>query len=134
MEIRPKQPSTKGPAEMFTGDVWIDPIADGQAPSGVRVSAVRFNPGARSAWHSHSLGQTLYVTEGSGLAQTRGGAIMRIRSGDVVVTPADEEHWHGATPEDFMTHLSVTQSGGDGAEPEVEWGMHVTNAEYQGHI
>jgi quercetin dioxygenase-like cupin family protein len=130
MEIRPNQPSVKGPVEMFTGDVWIDSIADGQEPSRVRVNAVRFSPGARTAWHSHALGQTLYVTEGVGLAQTRGGATMRIRAGDVVFTPADEEHWHGATPEDFMTHLSVTEGTGDGSRPEVEWGMHVTNAEY----
>lgn len=98
----------------------------------MRVNAVRFSPGARTAWHSHARGQTLYVAEGVGLAQTRGGARMRIRAGDVVFAPADEEHWHGATPEDFMTHLSVTEGTGDSSKPEVEWAMHVTEAEYIG--
>jgi len=83
MEVQPKQPSAKGPAEWFTGDVWIDAIAKGEEPSRIRVSAVRFTPGARSAWHSHALGQTLYVTDGAGLAQSRGGDIVSIRSGDV---------------------------------------------------
>ncbi len=71
MEVRPQQPSMKGPAEWFTGDVWIDTIARGDEPSHIRVSAVHFNPGARSAWHSHALGQTLYVTEGRGRVQSR---------------------------------------------------------------
>ena|SRR6266550_4263705 len=101
MEIKPKQPTAKGPAETFTGDVWVDAIANGEEPSRVRVNLVRFSPGARSAWHSHALGQTLHVTEGAGLAQSRGGAIVKIRAGDVISTPADEEHWHGATPDDF---------------------------------
>jgi quercetin dioxygenase-like cupin family protein len=131
MEIKAKQPTAKGPTETFTGDVWIDPIVRGVEPSRVRVNAVRFSPGARSAWHSHARGQTLYVTEGAGLAQTRGEAIVEIRAGDVVDTPADEEHWHGATPDDFMTHLSITEGVGDSPTPETNWGALVTEAEYQ---
>ena len=96
MEIQPNQPTAQGPAEWFTGDVWIDAIARGEEPSRVRVSAVRFTPSARTAWHSHAVGQTLYVTEGRGLVQSRGGDIAEIRPGDIVYTPADEWHWHGA--------------------------------------
>ena len=132
MEIKPKQPTVKGPAETFTGDVWYDVIAKGDEPSRIRVNTVRFSPGARSAWHSHALGQTLHVTEGAGLAQSRGSDIVKIRAGDVIYTPADEEHWHGATPDDFMTHLSITEGVGNGEKPETDWGAHVTDAEYHG--
>ena len=125
MEIQPKAPSMKGPAEWFTGDVWIDTIARGQAPSRLSVSAVHFTPGARTAWHSHSLGQTLYVSEGEGLIQSRGEAIVTIRPGNVVHTPAEEWHWHGATPDHFMTHMSMTEAAAD-------WGDHVTDEEYRG--
>ena len=130
MEILPKQPSAKGPAEWFSGDVWIDAIAKGEEPSRIRVSAVRFTPGARTAWHSHALGQTLYVTEGAGRVQSRGGEITEIRPGDIVYTPSDEWHWHGAAPSHFMTHLSITEGVGEGERPEMEWGAHVTDAEY----
>jgi quercetin dioxygenase-like cupin family protein len=123
MEVRPRNPSAKGPAEWFTGDVWIDAIARPEPPSRLAVSAVRFPPGARTAWHSHSLGQTLYVTEGQGIVQSRGDPGVSIRAGDVVHTPADEWHWHGATAEHFMSHLSMT-------EGDAEWGEHVTDAEY----
>ena len=123
MEIKSKRPSVKGPPEWFTGDVWIDGIAQGEEPSRLAVNAVHFTPGARTAWHSHSLGQTLYVTEGQGLVQSRGESIVTIRSGDVIHTPADEWHWHGAEPDHFMTHLSLT-------EGSAEWGDHVTQEEY----
>jgi len=122
MEITPKQPTAKGRAETFTGDVWIDAIANGQEPSRVRVNLVRFSPGARSAWHSHALGQTLHVTDGAGLVQPRGGDIVRIRAGDVIYTPAEEEHWHGATPHDFMAHLSITKGVGSSEKPETTGG------------
>ncbi len=125
MQVQPKKPSAKGPADWFTGDVWIDPIAEAQAPSRLAVSAVHFTPGARTAWHSHSLGQTLYVTEGEGLVQSRGEPIVAIGPGDVVHTTADEWHWHGATPDRFMTHLSMT-------EGDIEWGEHVTDPDSQG--
>jgi quercetin dioxygenase-like cupin family protein len=130
MEVQPKASSAKGPAERFTGDVWLDAIVQGVEPSRVRVNAVHFTPGARTAWHSHARGQTLYVTEGAGLVQSRGGSLVRIRSGDIVRTPADEWHWHGATRTDFMTHLSITEGVGDSDRPESEWGAHVTEAEY----
>ena len=125
MEVQPKQPSMKGPAQWFTGDVWIDPVGRGQEPSRLSVNAVHFTPGARTACHAHSLGQTLYVTEGEGLVQSRGEPIVPIHPGDVIHTPADEWHWHGATPDHLMTHLSMT-------EGDAEWGDHVTDAEYRG--
>ena len=125
MELKPKPPSMKGPDAWFTGDVWIDPIARGDPPSKLAVSAVRFTPGARTAWHSHSTGQTLFVTDGSGLVQPRGGDIVSIRAGDVVHAPAGEWHWHGADDDHFMTHLSIT----DG---DPTWGEHVTDDEYRG--
>jgi quercetin dioxygenase-like cupin family protein len=125
MEVQPRSPTASGQAEWFTGDVWIDAIGQGQAPSQLSVNAVHFTPGARTAWHSHSLGQTLYVTEGEGLVQSRGEPIITIRAGDAVFTPADEWHWHGATADHFMTHLSMT-------EGTAEWGDHVPDAEYRG--
>jgi quercetin dioxygenase-like cupin family protein len=125
MEVQPKKATAKGPAEWFTGDVWIDPIARGPAPSRLAVSAVHFTPGARTAWHAHSLGQTLYVTEGEGLIQSRGESIVSIRSGNTIHTPAEEWHWHGATPDHFMAHLTIT-------EGDAQWGEHVTDAEYHG--
>jgi quercetin dioxygenase-like cupin family protein len=131
MEILSKEPSAKGPAEWFTGDVWIDVIARGEEPSRIRVSAVHFTPSARTAWHSHALGQTLYITEGRGLVQSRSDRVLEIRSGDVVYTPPDEEHWHGAAPDHFMTHLSMTEGVGDSHKSEMEWGPHVSDAEYR---
>ena len=117
---------------MFTGDVWIDLIAQGEAPSRIRVNAVHFAPGARTAWHSHVLGQTLFVIEGVGLVQSRDGEITKMRAGDVIHTPADEWHWHGATGEDLMTHLSITEGVDEADRPEANWGAHVTDAEYRG--
>src|SRR5215211_4132475 len=125
MEPVTRAPSVEGPAEWFTGAVWIDPIAQGRDGSGLNVAAVHFAPGARTAWHSHSRGQTLYVTEGEGLVQSRGGSVVRLRPGDAVYTPADEWHWHGAAPDRLMTHLSITEGGAD-------WGEHVTDDEYPG--
>jgi quercetin dioxygenase-like cupin family protein len=131
VEIKPKAPTSKGPAELFTGDVLIDGIAQGAEPSRIRVNLVRFAPGARTAWHSHALGQTLYVTDGRGLVQSRGERAAEIRPGDVVYTPADEWHWHGAAPDHFMAHLSITEGLG-GGQPEMQWGEPVTDAEYGG--
>ena len=130
MTIQPKPPTAKGSAEMFTGDVFLDAIVRGQEPSRVRVNAVRFTPSARTAWHSHALGQTLYVTEGRGLHQARGGAIEEIRAGDIVHMPADQWHWHGAAPDHFMSHLSITEAVSAGERPESTWGEHVTDDEY----
>ena len=131
MEIQPKQPTTKGSADLFIGDVWMDVIALGDAPSRIRVAIVRFAPGARNAWHRHANGQTLHVTEGQGLAQSRGAKVMEIRAGDTIYTPPGEWHWHGASPEHFMSHLSITEGLNEGQQgPETEWGDHVTDAEY----
>jgi quercetin dioxygenase-like cupin family protein len=131
MKVLPKQPSAKGPAATFTGDVYIDAIARGEEPSRIRVNAVRFIPGARTAWHSHARGQTLYVTDGNGLAQARGGHATQIRPGDIVYTPSGEWHWHGAHPDHFMSHLSITEGVAGGQGSETQWGEHVTDAEYQ---
>jgi quercetin dioxygenase-like cupin family protein len=131
VQIQPKPPTAKGPAEWFTGDVFMDAIVRGEEPSRVRVSAVRFTPSARTAWHSHAVGQTLYVTEGRGLTQSRDGGIEEIRAGDIVRTPPGEWHWHGAAPDHYMTHLSITEAPGD-ERPETDWGDHVTDAEYHG--
>jgi quercetin dioxygenase-like cupin family protein len=125
MEISCNAATAKGPAETFTGDVWVDPITRGLPRSQLNVAAVRFTPGARSAWHSHDGGQSLYVTEGHGLVQVRGQQIAKLDPGDVVFAPDGEEHWHGATPDHFMTHLSITEGA-------PHWGPHVTDAEYQG--
>lgn len=130
MEVMPKQPSVKGPAELFTGDVWFDVIAKGEEPSRMRVNAVHFAPCARAAWHAHALGQTLYVTEGVGYVQSRGGEVIEIRPGDVIYTPPGEWHWHGAAPGHFMTHIAMWEAPQEG--PETEWGEHVTDAEYPG--
>ena len=126
------QPSAKGPAQMFTGDVWFDSIVQGSEPSRIRANLVRFTPGARTAWHSHAVGQTLWVLDGRGLIQSRGEAITELRPGDVVVTPPDEWHWHGAAPDNFMAHLSLTEGVTEGGPPESEWGELVTDEEYRG--
>ncbi|MDX6392312.1 MAG: hypothetical protein QOJ73_3375 [Streptosporangiaceae bacterium] len=129
MERVKQQPTVKAPAEMFTGDAWFDVIAAGQAPSRMRVNVVRFAPGARNAWHTHAVGQTVHVTEGIGRIQSRGGDVVEIRPGDTVHTPPGEWHWHGAAPDHFMTHLAMWE-GPEGGGPETEWGDLVTDAEY----
>ena len=127
MEIVTKQPSVKGPAQMFTGDVWYNVIAAGEEPSHIRVNAVHFAPCARTAWHSHAAGQTLHVTEGVGLVQSRGGDVV-MRPGDTIYTPPGEWHWHGAAPDHFMTHLAIWDRADSG--PESNWGDLVTDQEY----
>lgn len=129
MEILPKRPTEKGPPERFVGDVWLDQIVRGEAPSRVRSAVVRFAPGARNAWHRHAMGQTLYVTEGVGRVQSRGGDVTEIRSGDVIHTPPGEWHWHGAAPDRFMTHFTVYEAPADG-DAESEWGDQVGDDEY----
>ncbi|GAA2631404.1 cupin domain-containing protein [Dactylosporangium fulvum] len=128
MEFVTKQPTVKAPAETFTGDAWLDVIAQGEEPSRIRVNVVRFAPGARNAWHSHAVGQTLHVTEGRGLIQVAGGEIVEIRPGDTIHTPPGEWHWHGAAPDHFMTHIAMWEAPAEG--PEVQWGSHVTEEEY----
>jgi quercetin dioxygenase-like cupin family protein len=123
MEISPEQPTARGPADWFTGDVWIDSLVQPRDGSTLNVAAVHFHPTARTAWHTHEGGQHLYVTEGEGRVQSRGETIVTIRPGDVVHTPSGEWHWHGAAPDHFMTHLSLT-------EGPATWGDHVTDDEY----
>jgi len=129
MEILPKPATTKGPGDRFIGDVWLDTIVRGDPPSRLRSSIVRFAPGAYNAWHVHAIGQTLHVLDGIGRIQARGGDLMEIRPGDTILTPPGEWHWHGASPDHFMTHLTVYEAPDEG--PETEWGGFVPEAEYR---
>ena len=126
--IRTRPESQPGPAERFTGSVWIDPIAIGDPPSSVRALSVHFTPGARTAWHQHPRGQILYVVEGHGLVQQRGRPVEQIRAGDTIVTLPGEWHWHGAAPGAFMTHLAIQEVDND--RIDAYWGEHVTDQEY----
>jgi len=130
MQVEPKQPTVKAAAETFIGDAWYDVLVRGEEPSRIRVSVVRFAPGARNAWHSHAVGQTVHVTEGVGLIQSRGGQAIEIHPGDTVRTPAGEWHWHGAAPDRFMTHLAMWEASAEGME--ATWGEQVTDPEYIG--
>ncbi len=120
--------TAKGPAEWFTGDVYIDTVAVAIGASRLIANNVHFAPGARTAWHKHPSGQTIFVTEGVGMAQRRGGPIEVIRPGDRVFFEPGENHWHGAAPTRFMTHLSMVQVDDKGNS--AEWGDHVSDAEY----
>jgi quercetin dioxygenase-like cupin family protein len=117
-----------GPSEWFTGAVYIDALATASDRSRLQVSSVHFTPGARTAWHTHPNGQTIYVTEGIGLAQRRGSPIEFIRPGDRVFFEPGEDHWHGAAPDRFMTHLAMLQVDDDGTS--ASWGAHVSDDEY----
>ncbi len=117
-----------GPSEWFTGSVYIDTVAVPSGPSRVNASSVHFTPGARTAWHTHPNGQTIFVIEGVGLAQHRGGPIEVIRPGDRVFFEAGEEHGHGAAPNRFMTHLAMLDVDEQGNA--ASWGDHVSDAEY----
>jgi quercetin dioxygenase-like cupin family protein len=128
MRVQPRQPTVKAPAETFTGDAWYDVIARGEPPSRIRVNVVRFAPGARNAWHAHVVGQTLHVMDGVGLVQARGGAAVRIRPGDTIHTPPGEWHWHGAAPDQFMTHLAMWEAPPVGQE--TAWGDLIGDEEY----
>ena len=121
------QPSMKGPAEWFTGTVRIDPLNNPPAPSRVSCASVTFEPGARSNWHTHPLGQTLIVTAGCGWTQCEGEPIVEIRAGDVVWCPPGHKHWHGATANTAMTHIAIQESL-DGKN--VEWLEPVTEEQY----
>ena len=122
------QSSAKGSAEYFTGTVRLDPLFEAPDPARVRGASVTFEPGARTAWHIHPLGQTLIVTAGCGWAQREGGPIEEIRPGDVVWFEPGERHWHGATPTTAMTHIAI-QEALDGKA--VEWMEKVGDADYQ---
>ena len=118
----------KGPADRFTGDVYIDAVAAPEATSTVAAANVHFTPGARTAWHTHPHGQTIFVTEGIGLCQSRDGAIEVIRPGDRVFFEPGEEHWHGASAGRFMTHLAIHQNDESGSP--VTWGEPVSDEQY----
>jgi quercetin dioxygenase-like cupin family protein len=130
MEIKRagSQPSGKGSAEYFTGTVRIDPLFTAPDPARAGGALVTFEPGARTAWHTHPFGQTLIVTAGCGWAQREGGAVEEIRPGDVVWFAPGEKHWHGATPTTAMSHIAI-QERRDGSP--VEWREHVTEAQYR---
>lgn len=130
MEIKRvgSQPSGKGPSDYFTGTVRIDPLFESAEPARVAGASVTFEPGARTAWHTHPLGQTLIVTAGIGRAQRLGGPIEEIRPGDVVWFPPGVKHWHGASPTTAMTHIAI-QERLDGKT--VEWLEQVPEDEYQ---
>jgi quercetin dioxygenase-like cupin family protein len=120
--------TAKGPADWFTGDVWIDAAAAPADPSRLAAAVVHFTPSARTAWHTHPLGQTIFVTEGIGLCQREGGPIEVIRPGDRVRFDANENHWHGAAPTRLMTHIAM-QEADDSGSP-VTWGEHVSDEQY----
>ena len=130
MEIKRggSRPSGKGPADYFTGAVRIDPLIEAPDPARVRGASVTFEPGARTAWHTHPLGQTLIVTAGLGWAQRWGGPIEEIRPGDVVWFPPGEKHWHGATAQTGMTHIAI-QEALNGSP--VDWLEQVAEEQYQ---
>src|SRR5580698_11410490 len=130
MEIKRNgsQPSNKGPVDWFTGVVRIDSPFKGNEPARVAGAIVTFEPGARTAWHTHPLGQTLLVTAGRGWAQREGGPVEEIRPGDVVWFPPDEKHWHGATPATAMTHIAI-QEKLDGKV--VDWMEQVSDEQYR---
>jgi quercetin dioxygenase-like cupin family protein len=133
MDIKPagSQPSRRTPADWFTGTVWQDPIIEAPAPARLRVALVSFEPAARTNWHTHPLGQTLYVVAGAGRAQTWGGPVREIRAGDTVWIAPGEKHWHGAAPTTRMAHLAM-QEALDGQA--VEWLEPVTDAQYRAEV
>jgi len=122
------RPSVQGPADYFTGAVRIDPLNEPAAPARVNIASVTFQPGARTAWHTHPLGQTLIVTAGAGLAQRWDGPIEPIRPGDIIWFPPGEKHWHGATPATAMTHISIVEKLD---AKSADWLEHVTDEQYR---
>lgn len=130
MQIQPKKPTVKNPPEQFTGEVYLDMIASPQDEGQTMVvSKVRFLPGARTAWHSHALGQTLHITEGVALVGTRAGGVVELHAGQTIYTPPGEEHWHGATPEDYMEHLAMLDNAAD-PTATTTWLEHVADTDY----
>ncbi|MET7895779.1 (R)-mandelonitrile lyase [Streptomyces mirabilis] len=126
MRLLKQPPTIKLPAEWFTGDAYPDVIHRGEEPSRMRANMVRFTPGARTAWHSQALGQTLYIFEGIALVQSRRGDIIEAHPGDVIHTPPGEEHWHGAAPDQFMIHLALWETD------DATWLEHVSDDAYNG--
>ncbi len=129
MELTPlgAAATRRGLADSFTGTVWQDPIIEAPAPARVRAARVSFEPGARTAWHTHPLGQTLHVLSGAGRVQAWGGPVREIRPGDTVWIAPQEKHWHGASPTMGMVHLAIQENDGS---THVTWLEHVSDAEY----
>ncbi len=121
--------SRRASNDWFTGTVWIDPIVEAEAPARLQAATVRFEPGARTAWHTHPLGQTLHVTSGSGLAQVWGEPVRELKIGDTVWIPPGEKHWHGAGPNNFMVHIAMQEALNGKA---VEWLEKVSDTQYSG--
>ena len=128
MKILPKENVSQGPEALFTGEVHVTPLKPISENSKLSMSRVAFTAGARSAWHTHPKGQTLYVTEGVGVIQKRGEEVQVIKPGDVVWTEPGEEHWHGASEGQSMTHLAIQEV--DDRGNFADWGQHVTDEEY----
>jgi quercetin dioxygenase-like cupin family protein len=126
--IRSSTATSKGPADWFTGDVYVDTIAEPFEPYRLAAANVHFTPGARTAWHTHPLGQTIFVTEGVGRCQREGGPVEEIRPGDRVFFEPGENHWHGAAPDRFMLHIAVQQVDDQGSA--VTWGKQVSEENY----
>ena len=131
MEFLDAPPTSKAPAELFTGDVWWDVVYTGEEPSRMRANWVRFSPGARTNWHSHVVGQTLHVVSGTALIGIRDGTVLEAHPGETVWTPPGEEHWHGAASDRFMVHLAMWETAGDG-RPDVDWLDRVADETYNG--
>jgi quercetin dioxygenase-like cupin family protein len=131
MDLDPRPATVKNPPEQFTGDVWLDALAAPRA-AGQRmlVVKVRFAPGARTAWHSHALGQTLHVTQGVAWTGTRDGGRIEVPAGRTVYCPPGEDHWHGAAPDSFMEHLAMLDTADD-PDTTTTWLEHVTDEEYR---
>jgi quercetin dioxygenase-like cupin family protein len=128
MQVVTETPTIKAPAERFIGDVYLNPIQGPDAPVRLSGGLVRFTPGARTNWHSHALGQTLYITDGVGLVGTRDGRVVRVRAGQTVTCPPGEEHWHGGTDSTLMAHIAlVVNDDGDGTT----WLEPVTDEQYR---
>lgn len=123
------RPTRRAPSDWFTGTVWQDPIVETEAPARLRAITVHFEPGARTNWHTHPLGQTLHVVAGLGRAQSEGGVVVELRPGDTLWIPPGEKHWHGAGPETGMTHIAM-QEALDGKA--VEWMEPVSDEDYRG--
>jgi quercetin dioxygenase-like cupin family protein len=121
--------TTRGPQAQFTGDVYVDSVRTPDDQTAIGCAHVRFTPGARTAWHHHPKGQTLYVTDGIGLVATRTQGVQEIKPGDVVYIEPGEEHWHGATPDRFMSHVALQEA--DDSGQVVTWLDHVTDEEYR---
>ena len=133
MNIEPARETAKNPPEQFAGDVWLDMIVTPHGPEQrTTVAKVRFAPGARTAWHSHTRGQYLHVTDGIAGFGTRDGQIIEVHPGQTLYAPPGEEHWHASAGGTFMEHYAVTEGNDDGTVSTI-WGEHITDDEYEGH-